>query len=109
MRESFKRLVEHRYFQSIIIGIIFLNGMIIVAETHSASQFLVYLDKIILGIFPNDPCDSGRCAKYRLINPVVAGFNRRARVNAAYFYDLCDYWYYIFQGCASLRVFWQFP
>lgn len=51
MRESFKRLVEHRYFQPIIIGIIFLNGVIIVAETYSTSQFLVSLDKIILGIF----------------------------------------------------------
>lgn len=51
MRESFKQLVEHRYFQSIIIGIIFLNGVIIVAETYSTSSFLVYIDKIILGIF----------------------------------------------------------
>ncbi|GIO98641.1 hypothetical protein J14TS5_37270 [Paenibacillus lautus] len=32
--------MERRYFQSIIIGIIFLNGVIIVAETYSASQFL---------------------------------------------------------------------
>lgn len=52
MRAALKQLVEHRYFQSIIIGIIFLNGVVIVAETYNTgSQILLILDKVILGIF----------------------------------------------------------
>ncbi|GAB6927872.1 hypothetical protein JCM10914A_18550 [Paenibacillus sp. JCM 10914] len=52
MRAAFKKLVETPYFHSIIIGIILLNGLVIVAETYeTGSLFLLTLDKIILGIF----------------------------------------------------------
>ncbi|NMO94310.1 ion transporter [Paenibacillus lemnae] len=52
MREACKRLVEHRYFQAIVIAIILLNGVIIVAETYEpGSSVLITLDKMILLIF----------------------------------------------------------
>ncbi len=52
MRAAFRQLVEHPYFQPIIIGIIFLNGAVIVAETYiTGSLLLLALDKVILGIF----------------------------------------------------------
>lgn len=52
MRHAIRRLVEHRQFQPVVIGIIFLNGIVIVAETYlPGSLLLLTLDKFILGLF----------------------------------------------------------
>ncbi|WP_231686926.1 hypothetical protein [Bacillus sp. JCM 19034] len=52
LRAQIRNLVEHRYFQPIIIGIILLNGLIIVAETYlTGNQLLITFDKIIVWIF----------------------------------------------------------
>lgn len=52
MRHAIRRLVEHRQFQPVVIGIIFLNGIVIVAETYlPGSLLLLTLDKLILGLF----------------------------------------------------------
>ncbi|MBM4761667.1 ion transporter [Bacillus sp. B15-48] len=52
LRANIRKLVDHKYFQPIVIGIIFLNGLIIVAETYDeGNQLLLFLDKIIVWIF----------------------------------------------------------
>jgi len=52
MREAFKKLVEHSYFHMIITSIIFLNGVVVVAETYTpGNSWLLVIDKIILVIF----------------------------------------------------------
>lgn len=52
MRVALKKLVEHPYFHNIITSIIFLNGVIIVAETYdTGNSWLLIVDKIILAIF----------------------------------------------------------
>lgn len=51
MRAVIRQWVEHRYFQTFIIGLIFLNGIIIVAETYTGSRILLALDKLILVLF----------------------------------------------------------
>ncbi|MFA9559142.1 ion transporter [Evansella sp. AB-rgal1] len=52
LKERIRKIVEHPNFQPIIIGIILLNGLIIVAETYFAgNSLLLTLDKIIVWIF----------------------------------------------------------
>lgn len=52
MRNAFKKLVEYSYFQIIITAIIFLNGVVIVAETYApGNSWLLVIEKIILVIF----------------------------------------------------------
>lgn len=52
MREAFKKLVEHSYFHMIITSIIFLNGVVVVAETYTpGNSWLLVIEKIILVIF----------------------------------------------------------
>lgn len=51
-REKMREIVEHKYFQPIIIAIILLNGLIIVTETYfTGNSLLLALDKIIVWIF----------------------------------------------------------
>ncbi|GAE33990.1 ion transporter [Halalkalibacter akibai] len=52
IRMTVKQLIEHSYFQPIVIGIILLNGLIIVTETYlTGNSLLLSLDKIIVWIF----------------------------------------------------------
>lgn len=52
MQSKIQQLVEHSKFQALIIGIILLNGIVIVAETYVVGNpFLLTLDMIILWIF----------------------------------------------------------
>lgn len=52
MRDMLEKLVEHQYFQWTIVGLILLNGLIIVAETYlTGNVVLLALDKIIIWIF----------------------------------------------------------
>lgn len=52
MRVALKKLVENPYFHNIITSVIFLNGVIIVAETYdTGNSWLLIVDKIILAIF----------------------------------------------------------
>ncbi|MDG5787088.1 ion transporter [Evansella sp. AB-P1] len=52
LKNTFKQIIEHKYFQPIIIGIILFNGLIIVTETYlNENQLLLALDKLIVWIF----------------------------------------------------------
>ncbi|MCT8137805.1 ion transporter [Anaerobacillus sp. CMMVII] len=52
LRNNFRHLVEHVYFQPIIIAIILLNGLIIISETYfTGNSLLLLLDKLIVWIF----------------------------------------------------------
>lgn len=52
LRSKIETLVEHKYFQAAIIGIILLNGVVIVAETYFlGNRTLQIIDRIILWIF----------------------------------------------------------
>ncbi|MFS0723137.1 ion transporter [Paenibacillus sp. 1P07SE] len=52
IRSFIRELVEHRYFQPAVIGIILLNGIIIVLETYYVGHPLLFaLDRIIIWIF----------------------------------------------------------
>ncbi len=52
LRTKVRKIVEHEYFQPIIIGIILLNGLIIISETYlKGNSLLITLDRIIVWVF----------------------------------------------------------
>lgn len=52
LKSKMRQLVEHKNFQSIVIGIILINGFIITAETYLVGNNLLQaLDRIIVWIF----------------------------------------------------------
>jgi len=52
LRKNMREIVEHKHFQTIIIGIILLNGLIIITETYyRGNNLLLILDKMIVWIF----------------------------------------------------------
>lgn len=52
VRNRIRQLVEHRNFQATVIGIILLNGLVIIAETYFiGNRALQILDRIIVWIF----------------------------------------------------------
>ncbi|WP_227940452.1 ion transporter [Alkalihalobacillus deserti] len=52
LRTYTRQLIEYKNFQAIVIGIILLNGLVIIAETYfTGNNLLLVLDNIIVWIF----------------------------------------------------------